>query len=471
MKRVAATLAPLLACPAFWLWHVVGAILCIPAWLYAWFPGDSDKGAVVAAFVLPFWSATVLTSLQRDLLASPVSFCLPGHRSALRRASLLVGIATSLAASLPVFTYPGLGGLSLCWAVWSAFCFSLIIYVAVVRILFLVDNVIAPLGPGMLVGFVLVEFPTTRSFVESVALFAPWWNTVFLAVLGMFGWRWIGSADLARRTCGGRFLSMQTVWRRSAVAEFGASGMRESLAKGTWGLRQWLLRQFWARISHAPALSFRRHLAATQFEVAGQHLLLLNAATVPLTLLAILALLVIAGYAPLRVDRPETPEANAVYIVNCVLGMQLFVPVFTAMLLPAGRRERFWSAVAIAFANGLVMLAASLFLYILLLVMAALAPPLSINGKVHFFRPAGLAPAFVPLVVLPLNCVLKVVCKRWLLLPEFLLLLTAAIVIVKGGAALGKLSCSSIVVLVSISWAILLGILYAYSFRGDLVRE
>ena len=53
MNRVAANLAPLLTCPSFYLWHLLGAVICIPALLHAWLPGDYDRGAYVAAFLRP----------------------------------------------------------------------------------------------------------------------------------------------------------------------------------------------------------------------------------------------------------------------------------------------------------------------------------------------------------------------------------------------------------------------------------
>ena len=103
--------------------------------------------------------------------------------------------------------------------------------------------------------------------------------------------------------------------------------------------------------------------------------------------------------------------------------------------------------------------------------MGKLAPPLSIGGMVLHFRPADLEPAFVPLAVLPMMFLLKLVCKKWLLVPLVLLLFIAYLAIVKGDAILRGLSPAAIIVLVSVSWVILAGVLYTYSFHRDLVRE
>ncbi len=66
---------------------------------------------------------------------------------------------------------------------------------------------------------------------------------------------------------------------------------------------------------------------------------------------------------------------------------------------------------------------------------------------------------------------LTIVCKKWLLIPVILLMSIAWIFIAKGGAVIRALSPFTIIVLVSASWAILLGVLHTYSFHRDLVRE
>ena len=470
MKRIAANLTPLVTCPAFMLWHLIGAAMCIPALLYVGTSADPDVGGYVVTFILPAWSACVLTSLQKDLLNKPFTFCLPGHQDVLRLTTCGVGVASSLVASLPVLTFPGLDGLSLLWAAWSAFCFGLVVYLLMVGFQMLLNAATALPGLFVVVGGVLIEFTGARLIVQEAALFAPGWNTVVLAALSILTWRRLGSVDLARRICGGDFLSLQMLWRRHAGEEFGARRKRESMSKGTWSVRRWLLQVCFDRISRRPALSFRRLLAATQYELAGR-LVPLTPAGVLATVLFVLLLLVVGGYAPPVEDRPDVPAANAVYIVSCLLSMHLLTPIFSSMLLTAGRRERFWSALTIAACNGLIVLGTSLLMYLLLLGMGTLAPPLSLGGEVYRFEPADLKPAFVPLVLLPLSIILKTACRKWLLVPEILLFFTAAMILTKGDAALKDLSLSAITVFLSVSWATLVGVLYSYSFHRDLVRE
>ena len=234
MKRVAANMLPLLECPAFMLWHLLGAAICIPSFLYAFSSNSPETGALVGAFVLPFWSAIVFTSLQRDLFAVPVSFCLPGHRSVQRRLTFLVGVITSLIASLPVLNYPGLVGLSLIWAIWSAFCFALIIYLLVAGLLFLIDAGMMPVGLGIVLGALLIELPAARMSVQDVAILAPGLNTLVLATIATLMWLRIGSVDLARRICDGRFLSLQMAWSRRAGEQFSTSAKLETLSKSRW---------------------------------------------------------------------------------------------------------------------------------------------------------------------------------------------------------------------------------------------
>ncbi len=470
MSRVANSLTPLLTCPAFYLWHLLAAVICIPAYLHAWLSGDFESGACVAAYLLPACSACVLTSMQRDLLSTTNSFCLPGQRDALRRTSFLVGAGTSLVASLPAISYPGLDGMSLVWTVWSAFCFGSLVYLIVVATLLVVPTAMTSVGPAMVVSFALVTFDDCRVLVQDMALFAPGWNTVVLALLASVIWRCMGSVAFGRRLCGRRFLSLQMTWRRSATEEFGGSAKRHALSKGVWSVRRRLLELLFARIDRRPAQSFRRQLAGAQYEMAGR-LVPLSPGFAVFVAVFVLALMVLAGYAPLREDRMMAPEANGVYMVSLFLGMHLFVPVFPEMLLSTGRRQRFWNALAIGLGHGVVVLLLSVLLYALFLGMAWLAPPLPIGARVHDFRPAEWWPSFVPLALVPLSLVLKVVCRKWLLIPEIILFLTGAIALLHGGVRLGEWSQPAMIVVVVICWAILVCVLYTYSFHRDLVRE
>ncbi len=470
MRRVIANLAPLLTCPAFTLWHLLGAILCVPALWYAWSAEDPTRAGHLAAYILPLWSACVVTSLQRDLLLRPFVFCLPGHRDVPRRTLFAVGIVVSLVAALPVFDYGHLEGLGRLGALWSAFCFGLSAYLLVVGALFVVPNVAIMVGPIVGIVFVLVEFPDTGLLVQDAALFAPGWNSAILALLSVLAWRKLGSAALHRRSCGGYFLSLQMAWRRSAAEEFGERGRLHVLSKGTWGVRRWILQRSFERIGRRPVLSLRRHLAATQYQLKG-HLVPLTPWTVSIVGLVVLGGVVAAGYAPPREERPDVPVANALYVGSCVIALHMLLPVFAPMLLTAGRRERFWSALAIAAQGGLAVAAISILTYVTYRGMWLALPPLSLGGTVYPFRPADLEPAFVPLVVMPFSLVLKIVCTKWLFVPELVLLGFAVVILVPGGAALKEIDLLAVAVLLLASWGVFVAVLGFYCYHGDLVRE
>lgn len=228
-----------------------------------------------------------------------------------------------------------------------------------------------------------------------------------------------------------------------------------SLSNGTYRARQCLLLQCFDRISRRPALSWHRHLAAGQYELAGRLL--------PLSPLTALVILVFAGYAPS--EESGAPAANFLDFGICILAMHLCIPTSGTMLLPAGRRERFCSALALAVCGGLVVLAASLLLLIFHQGMASLTPPISWRGETHDFQPAELSPALVPLVLLPLNLILRIVCKKWLLVPQVLLVLIAAIVLREGGVTVREVSPVTAAALLSVSWTLLVGVLYTHSFH------
>ena len=415
MKRIIATLAPLVTCPTFMLWHLVGAVVCVPAFLYIGTSPDPADGGYVAIFILPAWSAFVFTSLQKDLLDKPFGFVLPGHRDVLRLTSFLVGIAASLVASLPVLAYPGLDGATLTWAVWCAFCFGMTVYLVTLGVGLLLDVSLGQVGLFGVVVAVLSEFPSARMWVQESALFAPGWNSVVLAVLCVFAWRRSGSIELARRACSRPRFSLLMIWRRTGDGGVGGSVKRE-FRSGGWRGR--LLQRRFDRISRWPTLSWRRHLAAALYEVSG-HPPPMRSWPMALVALFAVAVLVFGGYAHPRETGAQA--ANSLYLASCLLGANLGIPLFTTMLLPVGRRERFWTGLTFAALGGLLVLASSLLIFILLLGMGKVAPSLSWGGEVYDFRPADLGLALIPLVHLPMSLTLKITCKKWLVLPELLL--------------------------------------------------
>ncbi len=118
--------------------------------------------------------------------------------------------------------------------------------------------------------------------------------------------------------------------------------------------------------------------------------------------------------------------------------------------------------------GGLTVLGSSLLLFALLIGSSWVAPPISLGGVVYEFSPADLAPLVVPLVHLPLSMVLKIVCKTWLLVPEIMLGVIAAGFIIKGGVVLREVSPAVVASALSVSWAILVAVIFSYSYRRDL---
>ncbi len=467
MRQIAANLKPLLTCPAFYFWHALGAFFCIPGYWIAWTNTGEMVSSTLTALILPAWSAVVMTSLHRDMLSRPFCFCLPGQRQALRKTSFLIGVVASLAACLTVFSDPGFVGFDRVWAAWSYFCFGLILYFSVVGFLFLGDSLSGLMGPFLLFGATPFLFEDLRLLLQTVTLDLPAVNTVLLVVLLRYAWRKMGNAGLSRRAAGNQLLSLQMLWRRDAAEEYQEIENREATPGENWKLRKRLLEVLSNRIELRPALSFSRHLTATQFELAGGQLPKSAPSVRVVGLIAIIALVYI-GYSGSDDPSWANTEANLVYLAVCLLSFYLAAPVFTSMLLPAGRKERFQTSISIAACYGVFIFSLAFLLYLVFVVLSQVAPPLTIKGEVHNFQHAHLKPAFLPLVSLPLNLILKVVCRRWLLVPEiilFLILLTIGIPWING------LNPFAIAALLLLNWGMLFGVLYTYHFRRDLILE
>ncbi len=473
MKRIVANLGLLVSCPSFLFWHLIGAVICLPALLHVMGSADADDGGYVAVFILPVWSAFVVTSLQKDLMQKPFGFVLPGHQRVLRSSSFLAGVAVCLVAALTMLGFPGLDAAGQAAALWSSFCLAMVVYLIVTGFQMRSRNSMELLGLTGVVIVLLVEVRNARMWMQDQAIFSPIGNTILVLVLGTVMWRVLGSTAMLRRISGRRYLSIQMVWRRSARVEFGESSRRALRSKGGSSGRRWILRQFFGRIGRRPLFSWRRHLAATEYATLG-YLLPVRSWSLLCGGLFLLAIVGVAGYSPPR--ETGEPAANALFMLVCVLGAHCVAPLGSSMLLPAGRREQLLGAITFSGHCGFAVLMASALMFTVLSGLAEVAPPLTFGGDassavVSEFNAGDLGSAVIPLVHLPLSMVLKVVCRRWLLVPEIALMLLALVFIIKGGVALSTSGLVVAMVLLLASWGLLVSVLFSHCFRRDLVTE
>ncbi|KAA3614266.1 MAG: hypothetical protein DWQ01_00765 [Planctomycetota bacterium] len=470
MRLVVANLLPLITSPSFFLWHLVGAIVCIPSFRYAFKEIDAGSGAFVAVLVIPAWMAYLLCSLQKDLLVKPFSFCLPRRPVTMRDTFFAVGILTCAVACLPVLESNLLHGAGTWIAFGSAFCFCFSLYWVLTGFLLRQDNVSVLLGPVLVAWIVLVEFPETRVKLEQFILFGEIWNLTLAVLLSGWLWRQLGTVNLARKAVGRRFFSLQMIWRKSASEEFGAESRRMALARRNWGFRGRILEYGYLRIGRHPFPSFRRRLAALEYVHLG-YLLPFSPWSLPLLLAFVAAILVIAGFAPLNPDGSQVPASNAVFVLMCVMGMHLPVPLFSNMLLPVSRRQHFHLALSVACLSGLWVLGLSFLIYLFYQALFTWFPTVSLWGSVYTFRPSYFETIFVPFAYLPLTMILKIWIRQWLFIPEIALLLAAGLVIVKAGNALHEAGVLAIGCSALLCWSALASVLWSSCIQSDLVRE
>lgn len=466
MKAIAHNVIPLVTCPSFWFWHAIGAIVCIPAVTYPIGYPDPATGCFAAPFALAIWSGYVVGSLLKDPLLKPFTFCMPGYRRVFRLTAMLLGLAVGPVAALPALSYPGLDTTGSVAAFWSALCCAEVAYLLTLSAVIATQNVNTLVAPFVILGVLCLEVLEVRLFVQELALFSPIMNPLILGGLGWLLWRRAGTAAFARNLCGGRFLSLQVAWNRTAAEEFAARGRLDALEGRPRFLRSWLSGSL-ARLARPARSALRQHVAAASCEMVGRFLPVSRKGPALLMLL-VPCLLAVIAYAQPRADRPEHIVANAVYLFPFFAGIMMQPPILTTSLLPVGRRERFWTFLIISTMTGLLALVSAAVLVGVLLGASAIAPPLTLGGRTFTFRPADPALWYVPLVLAPVVHWVQIVFRKWAPIPLVILFTAAWITIVGGAATLSTLGLPAVAMLVVGSWGLLVGSAYTHCFYKDL---
>jgi len=469
MKALAANLKTLYQCPGLWLWHFIGLVILAGAVSQPLSDPVAAQGKFMPFLLVSFIAGLVIGSVAKEVRWSPFTFCLPGHRSITRSMVFAVGGVQSVLLSLLVLAYPGLRGPTILAGMASAAFLGMTVFLVTVCGTFGLRNAAAFVGvPILLLRVIEHLFFKVSVMIENAALFHPVANLLVLVVVASWTWNRLGNRDAARREVGSAFLPLQSLWSRPVVERFNRAWRLERLerqSKVLWGrVEAWFL----SRMRRVPSLSGRRHVIGSRYVIFGSAL----ASSFSVFVLGVIAVALLAallGFVALTEKHQELSTANVLYLIPCLLGLTVQIPLYSTLLVPAGRKERFRSCLVISLRTAVGALILSAALCASTVAIGTLMPEISLSGEAFTYLPMDPKLGLLPLLVLPLLLACQVGFPRRATIPQTVILVGITLLTLAMPAAfLQQVHLAALVIPGAFCWWLYVGSLHHYCYYQDL---
>ncbi len=425
------------------------------------------EGLFGGFLVCSFLGGPLVAALQMETASKPFSFCLPGHRDAVRGLVFLVGLAVSVVLfciALALLASPSFTG-PFEWAIMprellvlvlgSYFCASVAAYLLGAGVAFSAVHSASVVISMVLVvsvylwldAFRTIQYPIIHWPVAAIAL--AW-------VVGVASWWWLGRPAWFRRSCNRPWRGFFDPWARTPTQR-NRDLYATRFTKTTPRLDRFFQRVMGNRpLSHLGKCVWGA-LYTTCVLVAPQWTGILTVALIGVTF---------AAYFP-----PVAPMVMGFLPLMTVGFLQS--PLGTALLVAGGRKERF-------FATAVLILAFSV-LWVLLFgafvglthLLAPLVPAVTVRGATLSLHALSFKVLAIPLVLVPLvGLVQTLFYRKPVGLALSIMLLIAIMMMSTMPFSLYRAVTPALAIAGTIlSWGICLSLLYRIAMRSDLVRQ
>ena len=464
MTPLAANLRHLYQWRGMWLMYVLLALMSLPIIPVLFNGRATDCGMFAYPLLSAFVAGTFMSHHVLAIMASPLSFCLPGHQKVARQFVVIVGVVISMVLALVFLAFPALPWpLRLTALIW-AFSANLAVYGWGSQIT--VSSPISSPGVGALIGWswllavVAVYFDAhiaiVNAIIEANLLFIG--ACLILAVYTLSYW---GKRDVARGFCGTPKLIGFEAWNAEKVrsvtqARWAARGTKVSR------IAAFIERLFIGRMDANRPLGTARTIWGGLYASLGGIAIGGNGLIFLVVFIAIYF-----GYIGSQMSW------FIFMIASIMAGTWIQHTVYSVLPVPQGRRERFFIGIGVALMGSAltaVVLGAAVWLTYM---FAPIAPDLSLKGTVFRFQamePWGL---WIPWAILPVVQTVRLIWpKRWLFGIIACFALTPVITLsAVSKELLPAWTVPVVVVIVIASWSAFLAVLRWVCFRRDLVIQ
>jgi hypothetical protein len=382
MRVLLANLKHLYQRRLLWIAYTYFAIMAL------WPSSDaSSQKEAEAVWILALTAGCLVGIMSDEMIAKPVTWCLPKHPLAVRKVAFLIGIVIGVLGNVPVMKQPHPPAQHLTWGLVSTFSASIIAYFSgLTAVLFspkreaILSNWPALLAWAVIVtGYALAAY----SRLELLVFTYPLAMALLGSLVSLGLWVRMGRRAWARQLCASGWWFGPSMQRQA----YALSDRRPAGAEHVGSLVESF---FLGQMKAGPHYGCARFVWGTVYATWG-HVTLLWRFLVLLLILVI----IVAEYA----------GAGAGWVFAWVsFGVVPFswLPFRSVLLVPAGRRERFMAAVSLGVVPAGVIVVFIVILAIFSIPLSTLVPEIEVWGLSLACHPIPLKTVWVPLLIVPL---------------------------------------------------------------------
>ena len=295
--------------------------------------------------------------LQKDVLAKPFSFCLPGHRRIPRAFIFWTGGVVNLLLGCIFLAYPGLSFPYTIIVILAGGFVGMIAYFYGVYTSFqAIPSPRAGIIPFLVAGMVFFQWDVA---LQNVIVNQP--IVVFLAagLVCVWSWKLLGRDFLARKYCGKLAMGMLDCWNLKKIEKYRQAQAERNMTDTKMKFFAKAHEFFLGRMGQCDFLSRDRYVWGNLYAMFGKHFGHLRMKSVLGFLATVVFLILFFGFIG-----PNEKENRMIFIlfiipVFSVCSMDLMP--YRTVLFPAGRRDKYYStlilSVAVTLLAGLLVLA------------------------------------------------------------------------------------------------------------------
>ena len=446
--------------------------LTIVAWfMVQWvLPAPGQGSGIFGGFLVCsfLWGLLVATT-QMETTSRPFSFCLPGHRDAVRRLVFLAGLVVSL-AFLVIFAvllespsvigpwefYVAPPGLLILLKI-SYFCASMTAYLLGAGVAFSLIH-----GGGSALGLITLVVALGAMFDVFTPIQYPLlhWPVAVIALalaVGLTGWWWLGRRAWFRRRCGRPWIGFFDPWDRRQAQRFRSLYATRFIKNipPAWD------RYFQGVIGRRPLSDPGKYAWGTLYTTC----VLVGPQWKGILALA-LVWLAFGGYFPAAAPMfmGFLPLMTAGFLQS---------PLGTVLLVAGGRKERFFATVALILGFSAVWVLLFGVVVGLTHLLAPVVPAVTVRGYTLSLHAISFQVVWIPLVLVPVvGLVQTLFCRKPVSLALSIMLVTT--IMMMSSSPLGLYQAVTPMAAVGgtiLTWGICMSLLYRIAMHSDLVRR
>jgi hypothetical protein len=359
----------------------------------------AGEGDFVGFAVLSFFIGFLAILPQMEVLSTPLSYCLPGHRRVFRRYVFYTAIATSAVCSMLFLRYPDLYGGPLALVVCSAFFAGLTFYMAGVT--FVMVGMNAAFIFGLLPLTVLVGERYDLDMLLERIIIGNVFGVVLVGILiSIAMWFWLGRPGLVRRYCAVPWMGFMDIFNKEKLMRYTNARLGTKQGRFLKHPRPWVEKWFLGRMNKHDYLGTGRFFWGALYCTSA-----IAISRWQIFLLSIPVLTIIFGYG-------GKVAVFSLIMVPAIIAIGTEPPVYSTMLISGGRRRRFTTTLGLTVTGAALLCIATLIISGLSTLFAKFMPTFAIEGKTFSFQPIDPRVALVPLLFLPFASTMQLVFHR-----------------------------------------------------------